>query len=380
MNHLLFYGMAAYMAQTLMKSTRKWYQCAAAWIGAYILSNLSAVELEQLGLFQRIFPECTHESICVFTGLISILVYFWVFPNESRSLCVYYNFMITNVLVVMFLIARTVASLLCNGDEFLTLLVFAALCLWYLKYHNKTLRHSIPGAIRCMEGNLTMLTTYSVISYFGMYFIVDVWAKWSSMTIQKFLSNLSAAVISFAGYLFLFISVKNQAQKLQAERENTTDALTQLGNRKRLLVDITDLCGMQQTNVKNYLVYIDLDFFKVINDTFGHDTGDEYLCRCARMLSDIVGSSENVYRIGGDEFILLLRDEQKEIAAIRSHLDKAFAAGFPDGRQPKFLGASFGIALLEDERSIQEAVKFADTRMYETKKLHHLKKEPASEI
>jgi len=118
------------------------------------------------------------------------------------------------------------------------------------------------------------------------------------------------------------------------------------------------------------LVYLDLDGFKAINDTKGHDFGDMVLREVAKGLVSVVRGSDAVARLGGDEFVVVVkapasedavaRVAHKAVEAIRSLTD-AVADGLP-------LDASTGIAVLEPGGSVNEALVSADKRMFTAKR------------
>ena len=95
----------------------------------------------------------------------------------------------------------------------------------------------------------------------------------------------------------------------EAERLSLTDSLTGLANRSALLQYLErEIPRNARQNTRLFCVYIDLDKFKPINDTYGHKAGDEVLIAIAKRLSDTVRQSDCAARIGGDEFVVMLTD------------------------------------------------------------------------
>ena len=166
----------------------------------------------------------------------------------------------------------------------------------------------------------------------------------------------------------------------QIERLAFYDALTGLPNR-RLLVDRMQraLKTVARRPVHGALLFIDLDNFKDLNDTQGHDQGDELLVQVAQRLQGCVRATDTVARFGGDEFVVLLEDLSTEAAQasaeaalvasyIITTLGKPYAMG-PLGDTSYHSTPSIGIALFGPHQpcSVDELLKHADLAMYQAK-------------
>lgn len=156
----------------------------------------------------------------------------------------------------------------------------------------------------------------------------------------------------------------DEQQTLQQEiYRSTHDALTGLYNRAGydVLISETDLSTI-------CMIMIDLDHFKEVNDTYGHETGDRVLVKAAKILQHHFRSQDHICRIGGDEFIILLEgagQEQREmissrIPRINNDLEKT-----DDGLPP--LSISAGIAFGKQEQDAKELYENADKALYEAK-------------
>ncbi len=118
------------------------------------------------------------------------------------------------------------------------------------------------------------------------------------------------------------------------------------------------------------LLFIDLDNFKVVNDTFGHAVGDELLREAARRISGLVRQSDTVGRLGGDEFTVMLTGlgHAREAWPIGEAMVEALGQAFVQADQESFLGASIGIASYpEDGATADDLLKSADIAMYRAK-------------
>lgn len=117
--------------------------------------------------------------------------------------------------------------------------------------------------------------------------------------------RIDFSMISFGGIVTI-VGVVLSMKIREKEYHANYDYLTKLKNRHSLFEDIK---GMQTS--ENTMFFIDLNRFKVINDTFGHDVGDEVLIEVAKRLKSIFGPS-HLYRYGGDEFIALIHEDPKQ--------------------------------------------------------------------
>jgi len=158
----------------------------------------------------------------------------------------------------------------------------------------------------------------------------------------------------------------------RAHRIAEQDALTGLLNRRgfeRVADDYLRNCGPRQAIA---VMLIDLDGFKQVNDTLGHDAGDQLLIAVARLLEDLVRQSDAVVRLGGDEFLVLLHDlgSRDSAAKVAGKIVDAVARPFDlAGQTAARIGASIGIAYCADasSRVVDDLLRQADGAMYEAK-------------
>jgi two-component system, cell cycle response regulator len=145
--------------------------------------------------------------------------------------------------------------------------------------------------------------------------------------------------------------------------EATTDALTGLGNRRKLLADL-DRRLAEEHPEPTLLMIFDLDGFKRYNDTFGHPAGDALLARLGAKLAAVPGPSGASYRLGGDEFCLVV---PTGAAGTELVIDRACDALSERG-EGFAVGSSFGAVLLPEEaQDAAWALHVADERLYAQK-------------
>ena len=176
------------------------------------------------------------------------------------------------------------------------------------------------------------------------------------------------------GYTLDVTDRKRAAQEI--ERLAFYDALTQLPNRRLLLDRLHRLVlSSQRTHQHGALLFIDLDNFKDLNDTLGHDMGDQLLTQVAQRLVCSVRECDTVARFGGDEFVILLEGLDtdtdhavRQAEAVACKLLLALNTPFELAGQQHYSTPSIGLTLFGQERqSVDELLKRADLAMYEAK-------------
>ena len=150
----------------------------------------------------------------------------------------------------------------------------------------------------------------------------------------------------------------------------TTDTLTGCRNRQYFdeVID-REIQRHRRYHIPLSIVFMDVDRFKAINDTLGHDEGDRVLQRVAAFLVRNVREVDYVFRWGGDEFLILMSCREEEAVRRATALQAAFAASIEDEALPAGVGLSVGCAEIGSEADdILGLVKAADERMYRNKK------------
>jgi diguanylate cyclase (GGDEF)-like protein/PAS domain S-box-containing protein len=151
------------------------------------------------------------------------------------------------------------------------------------------------------------------------------------------------------------------------------DALTGLPNRSLMQDRISQAIARAERSVHKFAVmFIDIDNFKNINDTLGHDAGDELLCEVARRFGRAVRARDTIARQGGDEFIVLLDqlDGQQGATRVAQKILDALRAPFVINQSDQHVSGSIGVAVFpEDGADAATLLKNADTAMFHSKAL-----------
>ena len=153
--------------------------------------------------------------------------------------------------------------------------------------------------------------------------------------------------------------------------EATTDVLTGLPNR-RLMMDVLSwaLADRRRHGTDVSVVFLDLDGFKAVNDEQGHSVGDEVLRDVGRRLAEEVREGETVGRLGGDEFLVVLRRGRHDAEEVAVRLGEALSRpiDLADGGQVH-LGASAGVLVVEGrDETVDRVLLRADAAMYDVKR------------
>lgn len=171
--------------------------------------------------------------------------------------------------------------------------------------------------------------------------------------------------------LFSDITEKKRTENLIWNQANF-DHLTDLPNR-RLFHDRLEqeILKGHRDHFHTALLFVDLDRFKEVNDTLGHDVGDQLLIEASRRLKHCVRDYDTLARLGGDEFTVILSELQHDADAARvaTTIIESLSMPFRLNGQDIFVSASIGIAIYPDDaQTAKNLIRHADQAMYEAKK------------
>lgn len=203
----------------------------------------------------------------------------------------------------------------------------------------------------------------------------EVWNRTQAGEVRPYLITISAlrddrgTVLNYVGVLRDISTIKQSQQQL--EYLANYDALTGLGNRNlfytRLKVGIEKASRHRRQLA---VVFVDLDNFKVINDTLGHDVGDVLLSEIAKRIKTCVRQEDVVCRLGGDEFTVCIEDfvDAQALVGTAQRLTQAISEPCHITGHDIFVTASVGISVYpNDGKTMSELLKNADTAMYKAK-------------
>ncbi len=223
------------------------------------------------------------------------------------------------------------------------------------------------------ESTSNQLQTFITLAGFAFFVAVIaslLFSRWSSTLFQAYHDELASQREA----------LKRKAEELIESESNIRhlafhDTLTGLANR-RLLIDRLhqQLRHNQRNGELGALLFIDLDNFKTLNDTLGHDMGDELLRQVGSRIKLSLRDEDTVARFGGDEFVIMLGTLGKEKGSaaesaqvVADKVLKALRDEYQLGDQHYYITASIGVALTFQVDAVEELLKHADLAMYRAK-------------
>lgn len=225
--------------------------------------------------------------------------------------------------------------------------------------------------------NVILIAAYGVV--FGAYNAAPL--RWLATDVSNCVA--AAMITGFAGYVIEWQRrvLFDQNRLMDRERESHQqlalfDQLTGLPNRLLFQQRLKDaLLHRERRGDRLAVLFLDIDHFKPINDSFGHHAGDRMLSVLASRLKSCLRREDLVARIGGDEFLMLIEDvpQPDDVAAVAEKILESVARplsfrGASEAPEPVQVSASIGIALYpQDGASADELIQAADAAMYAVK-------------
>ena len=218
--------------------------------------------------------------------------------------------------------------------------------------------------------------------YKQMNEILDKGEKWSGefINVNKsgdiYYETASITPIVNDGELTGYLAIKLNVTDYVKEQEKVEfiayhDNLTLLPNRRSLEKKVNELIAVNLIKNKNFaLFFIDLDGFKTVNDTLGHDIGDLLLKEIGKVFIDTLREEDYIFRIGGDEFAVILNysNDEKDIEIVANKIIENINKEILIKNHKIYVGCSIGISKFpQDAQDLQGLLKYSDKAMYKAK-------------
>ncbi|WP_235584620.1 GGDEF domain-containing protein [Thiomicrospira sp. WB1] len=217
-----------------------------------------------------------------------------------------------------------------------------------------------------MMAIMTLLFSASAVLFEYSVLWDSTWWLWH---ILRFL-----ALSLLLGYFLVWFHRLAEKTRFQARELQSLayyDSLTKLPNRTLFLQFLDNaLVEARREGHRLALLFIDLDRFKQVNDSLGHDVGDQLLSQVAQRLSASLRQADLVARMGGDEFTVILHGHQTQasVETVAHHLLQTIVPPYQVGEHVMDIGASLGIAFYPDDaQKLTDLMRMADQAMYRAK-------------
>jgi len=198
----------------------------------------------------------------------------------------------------------------------------------------------------------------------GISLVFYLQGIFSSFT-EKMIFTASVSATTLFGFLVAKRNMLQQQQLIQIAR---TDSLTNTGNRRSADEEFDiSISDFKRTNMFYWLIVFDIDHFKDVNDSFGHEIGDQTLTNLVKIIKQHIRATDRLFRIGGEEFALLIKDQNvQNVEALAEKLRELVEK--TDIIPARKITISLGVTCLEDGDSVQSWTKRADDMLYLAKK------------
>lgn len=190
---------------------------------------------------------------------------------------------------------------------------------------------------------------------------------WLRVSVQLVADPYSQGIRCFLLFEDTEIQKKREAM---LKKRSATDELTGLMTRSAFISTLEELCRKPEEGRRHAVIMIDMDGFKNVNDTFGHQFGDKVLTDAAGDLRAVVRADDLAARFGGDEFMLCLKDVQQDNAILERRCDAICRMLSKQFSDEVAITASLGVAIFPDNGlTFDELYRFADRGLYRAKEL-----------
>ncbi len=335
-------------------------------IGVYTLANSDLLSVFNMDLSQK----CLFEYISLYTFAIPFTVYFSDWVTEKgfpKRLAWFYNIWVLVEFVFAFIVYILHVTNILHMPYFVTCSHICMLVTLVLIIHLTVARIKIMGK---MDKGLTI--GFSTALTVAMLELVryNIAKYVTGFRNNKYSSYIGiAALIVFITLFIDFMSkitgnLRKEAEARAFEKMAYMDELTGIPNRRGAeeeMAKLKDAKGMYA------LISVDMNLLKMMNDTFGHATGDRALSLLAKKLSEAFPEPCVVARVGGDEFTVIVRNTSREWVEKHLELFKEKMEEHNSRGDNVTLSAAYGVAYEDEAETPEKVFKIADDRMYQNK-------------
>lgn len=336
-------------------------------VNTYLVLGMFSIALLILLNFllaNKVIPE-SYSGTALLLGFLYLIPYKYLY-NQSLK----YTFAITCTswlyTLFMFSLSVRIASIL-NQEwfEWISLLTQTLLYVLTLAPFIYSLNKATNALRKIKDETLIMFIFLGSLWFLACILLNILFEKYGSGWLELLVTLLLllCTILSYRVFYSL-IAVRTTARELT--KKTKTDALTGLKNREAFLRDAQKMIESERPF---FIIFIDLDHFKQVNDRYGHGAGDQYLIHFASVLRKHYSGKGTIYRLSGDEFVFLYLGVDVDMFC--SQLEAKINSTYK-GRI-RFRGLSLGYATYpKDGVDLYRLLELADQNMYQHKKAKHM--------
>lgn len=303
-----------------------------------------------------------HDSIVVLIGFTSFFILNRLYQESWNKILAIMIFSRIHTMTVTFL-SLQISTLFKFKNHFQIALIIQTIIYLFstpsiIKFIKNKFLYILKHIPLKMNKYFIMLSLLEFVTLLIIYLFI----LGAANSYWKIITGILVALTAVISYHLIYIIVKNSKSINFLKYLAYTDNLTGIKNRLSLFLDSEKFIS---ENIPFTIIYMDLNNFKKINDTFGHSVGDDYLKKFTEKAMEVVSDKGSIYRMSGDEFVCLYRGNKIDL----------FLATFDEKitnflkTDIHFLGISIGSAKFpQDANTIDELIKKADKAMYKVKK------------
>lgn len=238
-----------------------------------------------------------------------------------------------------------------------------------LPFVKKYMKKPIKDIISIIDKHNTIFTLFPILSFL----LLTCYALQRTYFLTTFITLILTTMLIFFSYYMITTSISEARRHQELKRISMTDSLTGLYNRRYLEQKIQQEYNQYlKTGSEFALVIADIDFFKNINDLYGHDCGDCVLKSITEVIRKAIRTDDTVARWGGEEFLLLLPATNREQAIpLAERIRKAVEAhiyAFDSCNKSVSVTLTFGVSVVNSGDTIDGMIKRADIALYHGKR------------
>lgn len=314
----------------------------------FLLASGIVLVYASINFVEELYLLAILQLVCGVAGLLSLS-----YLARTRHLMVWTFGFLFALYLIVFMAVLTVEG---SDTNYVWIYIIPV-----LSYAMLGLRPGLLISLPFMLITLTVLLTHKL----------DIYGDPSLRELSNLLNLVACAVLMM---IFMHVYEKGRAEtQRQLVYMAATDALTGLPNRGQFQTTLRSvIADSQRRRAEFTLVVLDLDRFKQVNDTHGHDAGDEILRQLGQCMSEGLRESDFVARLGGEEFAVILREASMPVAAALAESIREKIANYPFTYEglPIQVHATLGVAVFpHDGKDATTLYKAADERLYRGK--HH---------